>query len=202
MVPGIKVSPGTLINGVPISSDKVELLRDIKWPLTYEVSSNDQVVAPGDLEMSVILRDVAGNIGQPFNTIEQNELEIYTQLPLTHMVTLPEICDGEQAEIIVYLIGREPFSIELFDGTSTLLIKDISTSTYSVLVSPVETTTYSIPVVTDRNGVKNSGSGSVQISVNPSTPVNITNLNRGTVSKPCRLNLRLILLGENSPDRA
>ena len=178
---GYTASSGTLINGVPISSDKVDFteISNGLYTLTYEVSSNDNVVAPGQLEMSLILRDLAGNIGEAFELIEENELEVYTQLPLTHMVTLPKICEGEKAEIIVYLIGRKPFSIELFDGDTTLLIEDIDTSTFKVQVSPVETTWYSIPVVTDRNGVENSGSGSVQISVNASTPVNITNLKSG-----------------------
>ena len=178
---GYSVSPGTLINGVPISSDKVELFETSNglYALTYEVSATDNVVEPGNLELSVILRDSAGNVGEPFATIEENLLEIYTQLPLTHIVALPEICEGEQAEIVVYLIGREPFSIELFDGDTSILIEDIDASTYSVFVSPVETTWYSVPVVTDRNGVENTGSGSVQISVNESTPVNITNLKSG-----------------------
>ncbi|RKZ56928.1 MAG: hypothetical protein DRQ44_16285, partial [Gammaproteobacteria bacterium] len=163
---GYKASSGTLINSVPISSSKVEFAEvgNGLYTLTYEVSASDNVVDPGDLEVSLILKDSAGNIGEPFDIVEENELEIYTQLPLTHMVTLPEICEGEEAEIIVYLIGRKPFSIELFDGDTTILYEDIDTSTYKLLVSPIETTTYSIPVITDKNGVENSGSGSVKIS--------------------------------------
>ncbi len=172
---------GTLINGVPLSSNKVDFaeISNGLYALTYEVSATDNVVEPGKLEISVILEDLAGNVGEPFDVIEDNELEIYTQLPLTHMVTLPEICEGEVAEIIVYLVGRNPFSIELSDGDTTILIENINTDTYKVLVSPLEATTYSIPLITDRNGVENSGSGTVKISVNASTPVSITNLKSG-----------------------
>lgn len=178
---GYEASSGTLINSVPISSSMVEFeeISNGLYTLSYEVSANDNVVDPGDLDMSIILRDSAGNIGQAYEQVEENELEVYTQLPLTHMVTLPEICEGEEAEIIIYLIGRKPFSIELFDGDTTLLYEDIDTSTYSVMVSPLENTTYSIPLITDKNGVENSGSGSVQIAVNESTPVKITNLQSG-----------------------
>ncbi len=178
---GYKASSGTLINSVPISSSMVEFeeVANGLYTLSYEVSANDNVVDPGDLEVSIILRDSAGNIGEAFDQVDENELEVYTQLPLTHMVTLPEICEGEEAEIIIYLIGRKPFSIELYDGDTTLLYEDIDTSTYSVMVSPLEKTTYSIPLITDKNGVENSGSGSVEISVNESTPVKITNLKSG-----------------------
>lgn len=178
---GYTASSGTVINSIPLSSNQLEFeeVSNGLYTLTYEVSSNDNVVDPGDLEISLILSDPAENIGDAFEKIEDNELEVYTQLPLTHMVTLPEICDGEEAEIIIYLIGREPFTIELFDGENTELIEDIDTSTYSVMVSPLETTTYSIPLITDKNGVENSGTGSVTISVNESTPVKITNLQSG-----------------------
>ena len=178
---GYTASSGTLINSVPISSSQVEFneISDGLYTLSYEVSANDNVVDPGELEISIILKDSAGNIGEAFDLVDANELEVYTQLPLTHMVTLPEICEGQEAEIIVYLIGREPFSIELFDGDTTILYENINTSTYKVYVRPVETTTYSVPLITDRNGVENSGSGSVKISVNESTPVNIINLKSG-----------------------
>ncbi len=178
---GYTAASGTLINGIPLSSDRVNF-SEISiglYTLSYEVSSTDNLVAPGELEMSIIMKDSAGNIGEPFGMIEVNELEVYTQLPLTHLATLPEICEGEQAELVIYLIGREPFSIELSDGDTTLLIEDIDASPYSVFVSPVETTWYSVPLVTDRNGVENTGSGSVQVSVNASTAVNFTNLKSG-----------------------
>lgn len=175
------LATGTLINGIPMGSDQVTFIEISNglYALSYEVSENDNVVAPGELEMSIILTDEAGNDGEAFEEIEENELEIYTQLPLTHMVTLPEICEGEEAELIVYLVGRKPFSFELFDGENTVLYEDIDTGTYNLVLTPLETTEYTVPLIIDRNGVENSGSGSVTVSVNEITPVKFTNLETG-----------------------
>lgn len=178
---GYKVATGTLINGIPLGSALVDFaeISNGLYALTYEVSGSDSQVSPGGLEISLILTDSAGNNGEAFTIVEDNELEVYTQLPQTHMVALPEICEGVEAELIVYLIGRKPFSFELFDGETTTLFEDVDTSYFTVLLSPLVTTEYSVPLVTDKNGVENTGSLSITIAVNETTPVNITNLASG-----------------------
>ena len=75
---------GSVINGIPISSPRVAFteLADNLYELSYVVGSGDAAVAPGMLEASLVLMDAAGNLGDPYSTIETNNLEIYTDLPV------------------------------------------------------------------------------------------------------------------------
>ena len=81
---GYSAGMGTAINGIPLSSPRVAFieLADNLYELTYVVGSEDDDVAPGMLEASLVLLDAAGNMGDPYSTIEPNNLEIYTDLPM------------------------------------------------------------------------------------------------------------------------
>ncbi|PID91728.1 MAG: hypothetical protein CSA96_06525 [Bacteroidetes bacterium] len=175
---GYGVATGTIINGVPISSDRVTFTEfgDGLYELAYEVDEGDVDVAPGMLDISVVLIDPAGNECEAAEDLELNELEIYTDLPIALLAGTSEVCRGDIAELTIFLNGREPWYIELSDGTDTMSYTEVSVSNYSLPVMPDDTTTYQILLVRDVNGVENTGSGVVTLNVNPVTDVEITNL--------------------------
>jgi len=169
---------GTLINGIPLSSPRVEVFNrgGGLYELSYTVAEEDMDVEPGALEIQLLLEDLAGNLSLPFQIIEPNLLEVYTQLPVALVYSIPEICEGEIAELSVFLEGRGPFSLDLFDGVTTTTYGEILQEVFIIPVSPVVNTTYSVTEVRDVNEVVNTGGGAT-ISVNQADAVEIINLN-------------------------
>ncbi|HDS07770.1 MAG TPA: T9SS type A sorting domain-containing protein, partial [Bacteroides sp.] len=149
------------------------------YELAYVVDAVDGEVAPGDLQVSLILSDPAGNNSDPYNDLESNTLEVYTELPTAVLAGTPEICEDEAAELTVYLQGRGPWSFSLYDGSDTAKFNNIAEDNFDLTVAPEQTTTFSVPVIMDRNGVKNTGSGSIRVTVYEKTDVQITNLASG-----------------------
>lgn len=178
---GYSPGTGTLINGVGTASSRLIFLdlSDGMYELLYMVGTGDADVAPGMLEASIVLQDSAGNPGLPFQTIEPNMLEIYTTLPEAVLEGPAIICEGEEIQLNVFLTGRPPWSIELYDGNSTTSFTNITSSDYIITLSPEQTTTFQISSVMDVNGVENTGNGDVQLIVNERTRVEIINLATG-----------------------
>jgi len=175
---GYTTGSGSFINGVPLSSARVSFteLGNNLYELSYLVASEDAAVAPGMLEATVVLVDAAGNEGIPYSSVEPNNLEIYTELPMAALAGTQQICEGEEVELNVFLTGRSPWSFDLSDGTGTTSFSDISTESFVIDVAPVQTTTYQITSPTDVNGVVSSSSPSHTITVNEETEVEIINL--------------------------
>ena len=174
--------PGTTINGIPLGSFRVTFSEATVglYELAYVVAGGDNSVAPGNLEVNVVLQDAAGNMSGSFSTLEPNTLEIYTDLPNAFLGGPSEICEDEVAELTAFVSGRFPLAIELWDGSVITTYEGISSDSYSLPVTPTKTTTYTITKVIDANGVENIGSGEgVRISVNQKTDVEIINLASG-----------------------
>jgi len=183
--------PETMVNGVPLSSPRVtftELLGGL-YEISYTVAMEDAAVAPGSLELSIVLVDPAGNIGQAYGSLESNSLEIYTDLPEAAFAGSPQVCEGEEGELTVLLSGRSPWSIVLNDGVSNTVFTDITTANFKVAVSPMQTSSYQITLVTDVNGVENESIKEVEVTVNEKTEVEIVNLAAGysVISEPVKL---------------
>lgn len=178
---GYTAGPGTLVNGVPLSSSRVtftELLGGL-YELSYRVAIEDAPVAPGMLEVNLVLVDQAGNVGDSYSSLALNTLEIYTDLPEAALAGSLEICEGEVAELTVLLSGRPPWNFELDDGTNTTTFTNITSSVFKITVSPVQTTTHQISSVTDVNGVENAEIKEIQVKVYEDTDVEIINLATG-----------------------
>lgn len=178
---GYMAGQGTVINGLPIDSDRVTLSERSSgaYVLSYVVAEGDNEVSSGGLEVTVVLVDPAGNAGSPYSALEPNTLEIYTSRPQVLLAGPPEICEGEEAVLSIRLEGRAPWDLLLDDGTRTMEYAGISSSEYLIEVAPVATTTYRIVSVTDANGVENNISDGVTVNVNQVTDVRIINLDAG-----------------------
>ncbi|RPI44766.1 MAG: HYR domain-containing protein, partial [Bacteroidetes bacterium] len=180
-LPGYEAVSGTVVNGISLSSSTVEFTEQGGglYLLSYTVGIADNDVPPGGLEVSLVLADPAGNTNTTYSILQANELEVYTTLPTAVLAGTPAICEGEMAEMQVFLTGRSPWSFAISNGTTTQEFSGITVSTYRFDLSPATTSTYTIPLVTDRNGVLNIGSGSVKVTVNEQTDVEIINLATG-----------------------
>ncbi len=175
---GYTAGSGTVINDTPVSSSRVNFTEQSGgvYILSYTVAIGDNSVEPGELQLSVYLRDDAGNDGGPYTDLEANSLSVYTELPTATIGGTQAICEGDAAQLTIYLTGRSPWSIYLSDGSETTLYEEIYSSTYTIDVVPTETTTYSIDLVSDANGALNSGNGTATVTVRERTDVEILNL--------------------------
>jgi PKD repeat protein len=178
---GYRAGAGTTINGIPLSSEQITFSEGSHgaYTLSYAVGPEDAEVAEGDLEVTVVPVDPAGNRGTPYSILEPNYLEIYTSLPEATLAGPPRICQGEDVVLNVMLEGRRPLSFVLNDGMQVQEFSGVTSDVFQVAVSPEETTTYRIERVTDVNGVENVGSGEVRVQVNAGTEVEILPLASG-----------------------
>jgi len=178
---GYAAGTGTVVNGISLESDRISFAERSMglYELSYTVATGDNDVSPGTLQASVVLVDAAGNLSDAYSQLVPNSLEIYTTLPEATLSAVPEICEGDETDLSVYLSGRPPWSFTLEAGSTSTSYKDITTGTFIIDISPVETTSYQISSVTDVNGVENTGSGAIQVTVYDRTAVEIINLEAG-----------------------
>ncbi len=167
------------VNGIPESGPYVNFtnLGANAYRFRYTVKASDQEVNPGELKVSVTLRDAAGNIGNTYTVVEENKLAIYTLLPTATLLGSQQICEEDSARLLVNLTGRGPWRFFLNTGSGNKEFRDINSSPYELYVKPLMTTNFRIDSVMDVHGVKNSGTGTALVTVNPKTDVEITNLN-------------------------
>jgi len=172
---------GTTVNGVALSSSRVSVieLSDGSYELSYRVAVEDGDAAPGTMQASISLVDAAGNTGDSYAILEPNMLEIYTDLPEAALGADPQICEGEETELSVFLTGRSPWSFDLDDGSSTTSFTNISSSTYKINIIPVQSTNYQITAVRDVNDVENSNISEILIDVNELEEAEFLNLASG-----------------------
>ena len=178
---GYTAGTGTIINGVPLSSDRVSFteLGNNLYEISYVVAGEDAAVAPGMLEATLVLVDAAGNEGVPSTAIELNNLEIYTDLPAARLDGPLQTCEGETVGLNVILTGRSPWNFDLYDGTATTSYTGISADSFFIGIMPLQTTTYQITSLTDVNGVVNTNFPGLTVTVNQPTEVEIINLAQG-----------------------
>lgn len=178
---GYAAATGTVVNGISLESDRISFDERSMglYELSYTVATGDNDVSPGTLQASVVLVDATGNQSDAYSQLVPNSLEIYTTLPEATLSAVPEICEGDETNLSVYLSGRSPWSFTLEAGITSTNFTDIEASTYTIEISPGETTSYRISSVTDVNGVENTGSGAIQVTVYDRTDVEIINLEAG-----------------------
>ncbi len=178
---GYSAGTGTMVNEVQLSSPRVSVteLSTGLYELSYLVGIEDAAVPSGDLQVGLVMVDVAGNLSETYLNLDPNSLEIYTDLPEAAFGETPPICEGEDTEVSILLSGRAPWSFDLQDGSTTTSFTNITSSNYNLTVAPEQTTTYQISLVRDVNGVENTNTGNTQVTVNERPEVEILNLATG-----------------------
>ena len=69
---GYMAVAGTLINGIPLSSPRISFSERTGglYELSYIVGVGDANVATGNIQITMVMSDPAGNIAAPFNIVE------------------------------------------------------------------------------------------------------------------------------------
>jgi len=102
----------TTINGVDASEDNItsgELGGGEYW-INYEIEDGDNEVTPGNLVVSIVMADPAGNISDPpITTLLNNNVTIDLSPPIVDSVKITSVDDtlvvGEILEISIYANG-------------------------------------------------------------------------------------------------
>ncbi|MBU1718060.1 MAG: hypothetical protein KKA07_03210 [Bacteroidetes bacterium] len=96
------------------------------------------------------------------------------------------ICDGDTADIRIFLTGTPPWQVVYFDTISMTpdTISGIMTSPYSFSDNPDHTNIYYVLSVTDDNGCTNSGIDTAKVIVHPVASVAVGSLS-GAFSTIC-----------------
>ncbi len=169
----------TWINGVYIEPLHLTFtdLGGGSYQYAYTVQEEDGAVARGDLAINIVLQDASpfSNTSPPFTDLNPNDVQITTSRPSASISGPSEICEGDSALLTVVLGGTAPWTIDVFDGTSTvqyLSAHRLIHSGFTLKSLPI----YTVTRVVDGTGLDNTGSGIVSITVHPLPDVQITNL--------------------------
>ncbi|MGW8314077.1 MAG: PKD domain-containing protein, partial [Bacteroidales bacterium] len=84
-----------------------------------------------------------------------------------------EVCLGSSVTAYLYFSGDGPWDVEVSDKDSVYLSLTGVTSPHAIQLQPTKDNVYSITRVVDTYGVVGTPFGSVELSVNPITPVTI-----------------------------
>jgi len=115
------------------------------------------------------------NTSLAFTDLDPNNVQIVTSRPSAIISGSAEICNGETATITVALGGTAPWTIDVFDGSSTT--QHTSTgSTYTFQVNPEVSTVYTVTQVVDGTGNDNTGTGEASITMPDLPAARIFNL--------------------------
>lgn len=84
-----------------------------------------------------------------------------------------EVCLGSSVTAYLYFSGDGPWDVEVSDNDGVYLSLTEVTSPHAIQLQPAEDNVYTITRVVDAYGVVGTPFGSVELSVNPITPVTI-----------------------------
>jgi len=176
---GYSVHEHTRINDVRVGPNLIFTdLGDGLYHFSYTVSDADGTVSKGNLAINIVLQDPEPyeNSSLAFTTLDPNNIIILTERPSAGVSGSTEICHGESATVTITLGGMPPWEFDIFDGTATLTISNISDPIYQFLVQAEITTNYTVPRVIDGAGRTTAGFGNALITVHPIPDVEILNL--------------------------
>jgi len=99
--------------------------------------------------------------------LKVGKMIVLESLPTATINDPPPICAGDTAVLSILLTGTAPWSIDLFDGTTTTTYNNITSSPFNLQVAPAVTTLYTITQVSDATGTNLQPSNTVMLVVKP-----------------------------------
>lgn len=126
--------------------------------------------------LSAVVGDNVGglvDLNDPCLDVAQGTPITFFQVPSANLSGTTEICEGDEANLVVDFTGVGPWSITLDDGDTTTTINGITSNPYTLNVNPNGTTTYCLTAVSDVN-CQGNASGCATVTVH--TGVNVSNL--------------------------
>ncbi|MBK7171931.1 MAG: hypothetical protein IPH84_01575 [Bacteroidales bacterium] len=99
--------------------------------------------------------------------LKVGKMTVLESLP-TAVIAQPEpICTGDTSALNIQLTGEGPWSVTLFDGTTSQTYSDITSSPFIIPLNPSVTTSYQVLEVSDANGTNNVPTLPVELMVKP-----------------------------------
>lgn len=176
---GYRVNEDTRINDVPVGPNLVFTdLGNGLYHFSYTVSDTDGTVSRGNLTVNIVLEDPAPfeNTSLAFTALDINNITILTERPSAGVSGSTEICLGASAVVTITLGGMAPWEFDIFDGTSTITLRNIVDPVYQFTAQPESSTNYTVPRLRDGTGRSTEGFGNALITVHPLPEVEILNL--------------------------
>jgi hypothetical protein len=99
--------------------------------------------------------------------LKVGKMIVLETLATASIIEPPPVCKGDTAVLSIILTGTGPWSIDVFDGTTTTTYNNITTSPYPLQVAPATTTQYTVTRVTDAYGTSLLHSNTVTLVVKP-----------------------------------
>ncbi len=176
---GYSSHENTRINDVPVGPNLIFTdLGNGLYHFAYTVSETDGTVSKGNLAVNIVLQDPAPyeNTSLAFTALDPNNITILTERPSASVSGSTDICLGGSATVTITLGGMPPWEFDIFDGTSTLTVSNITDQVYQFTAQPELTINYTVPRLIDGTGRSTSGFGNALITVRPLPDVEIFNL--------------------------
>jgi hypothetical protein len=176
---GYSAHADTRINDVPLGPNiSFSDLGNGLYRFLYTVSETDGTVSKGNLAVSIVLQDPAPyeNTNLAFTALDPNNITILTERPSASVSGSTEICHGGSAAITITLGGMPPWLFDIYDGTSTYTVSNITDPVYQFTAQPGATINYTVPRLIDGTGRSVEGFGNALIIVHPIPDVEILNL--------------------------
>ncbi|MCK4854409.1 MAG: PKD domain-containing protein, partial [Bacteroidales bacterium] len=176
---GYSSHENTRINDVPVGPNLIFTdLGNGLYHFSYTVSETDGTVSKGNLAVNIVLQDPAPyeNTSLAFTALDPNNITILTERPSASVSGSTDICLGGSATVTITLGGMPPWEFDIFDGTSTLTVSNITDPVYQFTAQPELTINYTVPRLIDGTGRSTSGFGNALITVHPLPDVEIFNL--------------------------
>ena len=176
---GYRAHADTRINDVPLGPNvSFSDLGNGLYRFLYTVSETDGTVSKGNLAVSIVLQDPVPyeNTNLPFSALDPNNITILTERPSASVSGSTEICLGGSATVTITLGGMAPWEFDIFDGTSTFTVSNITDPVYQFTAHPELTINYTVPRLIDGTGRGAEGFGNALITVHLLPDVEILNL--------------------------
>ena len=154
---------GSSINGVSVESDHLEFSEKGggEYRLIYVVGAEDQDVASGELEATVLLRDAPGNLGSPYTEIQENTLviNILTNVGPGYTESEPTFFPNPAGDYLEFDLGAEKWQgsrveiVDLSGRTKISLYASFGQKHFRLDISQLETGAYLVRVVNSEGAI-------------------------------------------------
>ncbi len=167
---GLQLSDRTTVNEIGTGSGRVMLVPTggNLYELRYEVGAGDREVDAGNLDITLVLMDPAGNQAEYSGIISSKDVAIVTTTPQADIFGGGVMCEEDTVELFIVISGgMAPYEVTLYEDGSEYGIYSGVSNELTVRVSPSADRTYLLHSVQDALGLTGFYTVSVDVTVNP-----------------------------------
>lgn len=167
---GLTPGSGTTVNNVGMGSGRVSLVPvgGNSYELIYTVGPSDMETMAGDLDVSVILKDAAGNETTYTGIVTARDVSVVTSTPQADIFGGGSVCAGDSTQLFIPITGgTAPYEVILYEDGTEYGIYTVVGNDLVLWVSPTVDRTYLLHSVKDALGLTGFFSESIDVTVHP-----------------------------------